>query len=140
MLKKAPVLACLIALVVAATAYAGAPNRSTSSISIKYMTQAGQVTTATEAVYGNTVTFTQHTTQTDQPFVHLQCYQGGTLVLESWQGFFATALGSQQFNLGPSPAWTGGAGNCTATLENWDSYSKNGKIVALAATSFPVAA
>jgi hypothetical protein len=59
-------------------------------------------------------------------------------VLEGWQGFFPTALGSQQFTLGPTPAWQSGSASCTAYLENWDSYSKNGKVTTLASTSFNV--
>jgi hypothetical protein len=135
MLKRAPIFACLIALVVASAAFAG-PNKSSSSISLVQPLAA--TTTSSYPSYGQTVTFAVATTATTQPFVHLRCSQNGSLVLESWQGFSATALGSQQFNLGPTPAWTRGAASCTATLENWDSYSKNGKTTALASTSFDV--
>ena len=35
-------------------------------------------------------------------------------------------------------AWQGGDADCTATLEDWDSYSKNGSITPLASMTFPV--
>ena len=49
---------------------------------------------------------------------------------------FAKSL-DQNFTLGPTCALdVAGAANCTATLENWDSYSKNGSITALTSISF----
>jgi hypothetical protein len=143
MLRRAPVVAFLMALVVASTAYAGNPNRtsSNSSISLVLMNTAAATTTAAPTSgpqYRDTVTFAVKTDATSQPFVHLKCWQDRTLVLEGWQGFFSTALGNQSFNLGPTPAWSGGSASCTAYLENWDSYSKNGKITTLASTTFDV--
>ncbi len=85
--------------------------------------------------YGDSVTFDVSTDATSQPFVHLKCFQNGSLVLESWQ---AWAHSDRMFTLGGSPAWQGGAGDCTAYLENWDSYSKNGRTTSLASTSFHV--
>lgn len=89
---------------------------------------------ATEAHFGARVTFTVSTSATPYPYVHLKCFQGGALVAEARQGFFPTALGNEWFVLGPTPAWTGGAADCTATLEK---YSSKGWGV-LASTSFPV--
>ena len=72
---------------------------------------------ATEAHFGARVTFNVSTTATPYPYVHLMCYQGGTLVGEGRQGFFPTALGNQWFYLGPTPSWQGGAADCVADLE-----------------------
>jgi hypothetical protein len=72
---------------------------------------------ATEAHFAARVTFTVSTTATASPFVHLRCYQGGTLVGEGRQGFFEGALGNPWFYLGPTPAWQAGDADCTATLE-----------------------
>ena len=72
---------------------------------------------ATEAHFGARATFTISTTATESPFVHLRCYQGGTLVGEGRQGFFENALGNPWFYLGPTPAWQSGDADCTATLE-----------------------
>jgi hypothetical protein len=83
------------------------------------------------------VTFVVQTTATPYPWVTLRCYQNGTLVSQESNGIFATSLG-WDFTLGPSPLWTSGAADCTATLENWDSYYKNGSITVLASMSFKV--
>lgn len=90
---------------------------------------------ATQPNYGNQVTFNISTTATPYPYVHLMCYQGGSLVSQGWQGFFPTALGNQWFYLGPSLAWQGGAADCTANLEK--STSRGGWSV-LGSTSFHV--
>jgi hypothetical protein len=141
MLKRASIVAFLVALAVASTAGAANSNRtSTSSISLVVMAFGATSTTApTSPSFGQQVTFAVSTTETTQPFVHLKCWQSKTLVLEGWQGFFDTALGSQQFVLGPTPAWQGGAATCTAYLENWDQYSSKGKVTQLASTTFNVA-
>ncbi len=90
---------------------------------------------ATEAHFGNQVTFNIATTDTAYPFVHLTCTKNGSKVLEGWQGFFPTALGNQWFYLGPTPSWASGAADCTANLEK--STTKGGWTV-LASTSFHV--
>ena len=89
---------------------------------------------ATEAHFGARVTFEVATTATPYPYVHLMCYQGGSLVAEGRTGFFPTAIGDEWFYLGPTPNWQGGAADCTANLEK---YSRKGWAV-LASTSFPV--
>jgi hypothetical protein len=88
---------------------------------------------ATQAHFAARVTFTISTTSTTSPFVHLQCYQSGTLVAEGRQGFFEGALGDPWFYL-YAPSWQAGAADCTATLEK---YSNKGWS-ALASTSFHV--
>ena len=85
--------------------------------------------------YKDKVTFAVSTSSTTQPWVTVQCSQNGTLVYQQSNGIFPTSL-NQTFTLGPTPNWQGGAANCTAKLQNWDSYSKNGKIVNLASMSF----
>jgi hypothetical protein len=87
--------------------------------------------------FRDTVTFAVQTTATAYPWVTLRCKQNGTSVYSASEGIFATSLG-QNFTLGPTPLWTSGGADCTATLENWDSYSKNGSITVLASMSFPV--
>ena len=73
---------------------------------------------ATEAHHGARVTFTVSTSATPYPYVHLVCRQGGSMVLEARQGFFATALGNEWFELS-TPNWQSGAADCTATLEKY---------------------
>lgn len=88
------------------------------------------------AHYGQKVTFSVSTTATDYPWVVAKCYQNGTLVYEQANGIFPTSLG-QNFTLGPTPAWSGGAANCTAYLQDWSNYSR-GKVVTLASMDFDV--
>ena len=85
---------------------------------------------ATQANFAERVTFNISTTATTSPFVHLRCYQNGTLVGEGRQGFFEGALGNWWFYLGPTPSWTSGAADCTATLEK--STSKGWSVLATA--------
>jgi len=85
------------------------------------------------AHYGQKVTFAVSTTATSQPFVVAKCYQSGILVYEQANGIFPTSLG-QVFTLGPTPAWSGGAADCTAYLQNWSGR----KIATLATMNFHV--
>ena len=87
--------------------------------------------------FGDTVTFNVQTSATAYPWVTVTCKQNGTQVYQASRGIFATSL-SEDFTLGPTGLWTSGAADCTATLENWDSYSKNGTITPLASISFAV--
>ncbi len=82
--------------------------------------------------YGDSVTFNLSTTATDQPWVNLQCFQNGVLVLQGWNGFFPASITGTTFGL-YSGAWSGGAADCTAYL---DMYSNGWKV--LASTSFHV--
>lgn len=124
-------------LVTSSVALAGGNKSSSSTISLVLMS-APTAVASPDPSYGDSVTFDVSTDATSQPFVHLECFQDGSLVLEGWQGWFYGALGVQAFELGPSPAWQSGAADCTAYLENWDSYSKNRRITVLASTSFHV--
>jgi hypothetical protein len=121
-----------------ALAAPGGGKTSPSSITLVLINTAGTTAAADGPSYGDSVTFAVSTESTSQPFVHVQCFQNGGLVLEAWQAWFYGGLGDQLFRLGPSPAWRSGAGDCTAYLENWDSYSKNGRVSVLASTSFHV--
>jgi hypothetical protein len=126
----------LVTTSVAIAAPGGNKSSSSSSISLVTTTAAASAAASTGSpTYGTAVTFAASTDATSQPFVHLRCFQNGTLVLESWQ---AWAYSDHMFMLGGSPAWTDGAGDCTAYLENWDSYSKNGRTAVLASTTFHV--
>jgi hypothetical protein len=87
------------------------------------------------AHFGKEVTFNVSTTSTTQPWVTVNCYQNGTLVFQQSNGIFPTSL-DKDFTLGPTPLWSGGAANCTAALQNWDSYPKS--IATLASMSFNV--
>ncbi len=103
----------------------GGGSPSASSISLVLVDSTDGV-----AHYGQTVTFAISTTATSQPWVHLQCYQSGTLVAEGWDGYFDGSLSGRDFGL-YSPSWTGGAADCTGSLTdpNW---------TVLAQTSFHV--
>jgi hypothetical protein len=85
--------------------------------------------------YRDLVLFNVSTTATTQPFVNLQCFQNGGLVLNGWNGYFDGALNSTR-NFGLSSAsWQGGAADCTAYL---NTYARNGRWTQLASTSFHV--
>ena len=128
-------VAAVLLLVTASAALAasGSARSSSSSISLQLLA-APTLSGSTAPTYGQAVTFNVSTNVTTQPFVHVKCFQS-SLVYESWQSWWN---GPQSFTLGGTTAWQGGAANCAAYLENWDSYSKNGKIVVLASTSFHV--
>ena len=130
--RQGSLVAVLLA-VTASVALAAPGGKSSSSSSISLVVPSSS--TAVAPSYGQVVTFSVSTDATTQPYVHLECFQNGVLVLESWRAWFT---GSKSFNLGPSLAWQGGAADCTALLENWDSYSKNGKTSVLASTDFHV--
>jgi hypothetical protein len=83
--------------------------------------------------YGQKVTFEVYTSATAYPWVLLECSQNGSLVYQYSKGIFPTSLG-QIFTLGPTPAWTGGAADCTAYLQKWDRRKKT----TLATLSFHV--
>jgi hypothetical protein len=64
--------------------------------------------------YGQQVTFNV-TSSATQPFVSLNCYQGGVRVASGSAGFYAGYPWSRDFTLS-SAAWVGGAADCTAAL------------------------
>ena len=88
--------------------------------------------------FTDTVTFDVSTSSTAYPWVTVKCYQNGGLVMQQSAGIFAGSLG-QIFQLGPTGNWGGGAANCTATLENWDAYSKHRTVTPIASISFDAA-
>ena len=67
--------------------------------------------------YGQQVTFDVYASSTAYPWVLLECTQGGSLVYRHQTGIFPTSL-MQVFTLGLTPAWTGGAADCTAYLQD----------------------
>jgi hypothetical protein len=138
--RQGSIVAVLL-LVTASVAFAAGGNAKSSSSSISLELMATATTSgSTGPSFGQAVTFAVSTNATSQPFVHVKCSQNGSLVYESWQAWFYGANGPQSFTLGGTTAWQGGAADCTASLENWDSYSKNGKITLLASTVFNVTA
>ena len=64
--------------------------------------------------WGQSVMFNVATTATTEPFVHLQCHQGGVLVGDGWRAYFDGTLG-REFGL-YSPIWTSGSADCTASV------------------------
>jgi hypothetical protein len=137
-LIEGAIISLLVVGLMAGTAFAakggGKPGGTTgSSGTVSLVLMNGD----TSAQFGHQVTFNIATTATTMPYVHLKCYQSGSLVLEAWHGFFPTALGNEWFYLGPSPAWQSGAATCTANLEK--STSRGGWSV-LGSTNFAVGA
>jgi len=88
--------------------------------------------------WGDTVSFHVSTTVTSYPYVTLGCTQGGVSVYQSSYlvGFFPSYPWPwlQNFLLS-SQTWTGGAANCTATLE----YNTGSKWAAIGSLNFDVA-
>jgi hypothetical protein len=94
-----------------------------------------------EAHFAQHVTFDITTTATVYPYVTLRCFQNGAVVSgETVAMWLDGGVITRTFALGPSIAWTGGEADCTATLEDRDDYyfSRNGKIIDLASTTFHV--
>src|SRR4051794_16435095 len=133
MRRTALLLIALGALVLAATpALAG---RSSSSVSLVVLTPQASTTTSTSSVaFGSWVTFNAATDATAYPWVEVQCYQGKTLVYAQTQGFFAAYYTTPNYQLGPTPSWSGGAASCTATLFSSDGAKRHN----LASTAFNV--
>ena len=137
MVKKSVFAASLaLALAFAGAAFAG-KTAGSSSISGPFVVGGSATATVTATStstpqYGDTITFDVSTTATDNPFVNVTCYQNGILVMQGWSAFFPGGLGDGNFGLG-SPAWRGGAAECTANL---DMYTSKGALKVLASTSF----
>ena len=68
------------------------------------------------AHWGQQVTFKVSTTATKEPWVELRCYQNGALVGQGRKGFWEESLSNEVFTL-KSASWTGGAADCTASLQ-----------------------
>ena len=84
--------------------------------------------------WNDQVSFNVSTSATDKPWVKLNCYQAGVWVSTSSAGFFAAYPWPPNFTLS-SGGWTGGAGDCTATLYM---VTSNGRSKNLATLSFRV--
>jgi hypothetical protein len=86
--------------------------------------------------YLDAVSFNISTTAT-APFVHLKCYQNGTLVADGSKGYFSGSLDtSRSFGLN-SGIWQGGAADCKTTVEVYSAKGKSTWTV-LGTTSFHV--
>ena len=137
MLRTTACIASLVGALVLATpavAAKGGNGGATSSSSISLaLPSAATAAAVANPGYGDLVSFDVSTNVTLSPFVNLKCYQGGALVAEGWEGYFDGALGDRVFGL-YSPVWTGGAADCTATLETY----VNGRWRELASTGFHV--
>jgi hypothetical protein len=133
-------VAGVLALVLAVpTAFAGKPGGGGSKGSKGSGTISLVLLDSTDGLphFGQEVTFEVFASSTSQPWVELLCYKNGTHVYRQANGIFPGSL-DQTFTLGPTPLWQGGEADCTAYLQDWDSYSKNGKIQNLASISFRV--
>ena len=136
MLSKIAVAATIaVSLVFAGTAFAGKPSSSSSSIAGPYLAGGSSAPGAAAIVpqFGQSITFDVSTTATSNPFVNLNCYQSGVLVMNSWSAFFPGGT-NQSFGL-YSPVWQSGAANCQADL---GMLTSNGKWKVLASNSFQV--
>jgi hypothetical protein len=71
------------------------------------------------AHYGQRIEFNVSTTATNEPWVLLECYQGGALVSQGRAAYFDGALSGRDFVLA-SPKWTGGEADCVAKLTKPD--------------------
>lgn len=108
----------------------GKPVSGTSSITLVMVDGTG-----TEPTHGDTITFSVSTTETDRPFVSVNCYQAGTWVYSASVGFFPDYPWAQEFVLA-STSWPSGAADCTAELYT----SKDGRrTTTLATLDFSVA-
>jgi hypothetical protein len=134
--RQGSIVAVLLLVTASAALAAAGGGKSSSSSSISLQLMAAPTAAGSSSPsYGQAVTFNVSTNATTQPFVHVKCSQSGSLVYEQWESWIN---GAESFTLGGTTAWQGGAADCTAYLENWDSYSKNGKITVLASTGFHV--
>ena len=143
MLRRIALAASLVAALALAGVAVAANSRTSSSSTIAgpYVvaaSPAGSPVTASSTSapqFGDAVTFTVSTTATTNPFVNLNCYQNGVLVMNSWAAYFTSGSG-QVFGL-YSPSWQSGAADCQADL---GMLASNGKWKVLASTSFNVGA
>jgi hypothetical protein len=117
-------LAILVATGIAAAA------KPSSSLSL--VVGASSPSATVQPSYGSDITFNVTTTETDQPYVNVRCYQGTAFVYDGW-GFFAG--GAQPAFTLSSMYWTGGAADCTARLLYFD---KQGRQRTLASLDFQV--
>ncbi|MDQ1455622.1 MAG: hypothetical protein QOH28_1242 [Actinomycetota bacterium] len=83
--------------------------------------------------HGQTITFSV-TSSASQPYVQLNCFQGGSIVYSHQAGFYAGYPWSHNYVLS-SNSWVSGSAACTATLEH---NSNRGTTVTDATLNFTV--
>jgi hypothetical protein len=88
------------------------------------------------AHFGQQVTFAVSTSATVYPWVTVSCTKDGATVLQASRGIFPTSLG-QNVTLGPTPSWSGGEADCTASLEDWDSYPRTSQLASMSFHVYP---
>jgi hypothetical protein len=135
----APLVALVLALVLAPLAFAGrggggggsrGGGGGTSSFSLVLMDG------ATQAAHYGRITFDVSTNETSVPEVGLRCYQGSTWVFDAYVGYYPGYLFDPWFTL-DSNYWEDGIpATCNARLFYFD---RRGREVVLRTMSFPVA-
>ena len=134
-LLEAAVIASLLIVVVAGTAFAGKPGSSgttsSSSLSLKMVVDQNADGAPN---WNDQVTFNVSTGATTKPWVKLNCYQGSAWVSTSTAGFFPDYPWAPTFTLA-SGGWMSGAADCTATLY---AVTSNGRSKTLATLSLHV--
>lgn len=133
-MAEAGLIAMLVVGLVAGTALAGGQGRGPAP------SYAGEIRLAPLVVddnangtpnHGDVVTF-DISTNHSAPYVQLECFQGGSMVLMGRKGYFESSLDTNR-NFGlDSGSWQSGAADCTASLVY---YTRKGW-VKYASTSF----
>ena len=89
-------------------------------------------------VFGQQITVSTNTPMYPNgagPYIWLQCYQDGVVVLASdHAGFPEGWYYEKPFTLGPTQMWSGGDANCTVTVV----HRSNNRVITDASTSFSV--
>lgn len=111
------------------------PPQGTSTITLRMVKDANGSGTPN---YGDIVTFDVQTTETAHPWVTLRCFQNGVLLAQESNRMDLGVQG--EFTLGPSPLWQSGAADGVASLESWDTYSKNRKVSEITTLNFAIGA
>lgn len=117
------------ALAAVPAAQAGKPAGGSSSLTLVLVN-------STDGLphYGQTINWSVSTTQTDRPYVRVNCQQGGQTVYTASAGYFAGYPWSTDMVLS-SQTWTGGDADCSAQLYS----TKDGtRITVLATQTFHV--
>jgi hypothetical protein len=100
----------------------GKPGGSTGSLTLVMVADANGNGAPN---WNDTITF-RVTSSSSSPYVSVRCYQGETLVYGADAGFYDSYPwpGARNMPLS-SPAWTGGAASCSATLNGSPALSFN---------------
>ena len=129
-------VAVLVAPALAAGGNKGGQGGSTLTLVVLGDPTLAGSTAADPPHRGDAITFEVSTTATDQPFVNVQCHQGGAFVYDAWEGFYPAAWSDQIFTLS-SNSWQSGAADCSARLVMW---GRNGRQRTLTTMDFHVEA